>query len=75
MRRRHDGEGWRWPELGGGGVLERLGEGEGWNGSGILEVAFIGARVDTGGAAGERKGRHQWRPVRELMGIGVVKRH
>jgi hypothetical protein len=28
MRRRHDGEGWRWPELGGGGVLERLGEGE-----------------------------------------------
>jgi hypothetical protein len=52
----------------------RGGAGEGWNGSGILEVAFIGAGVDTGGAAGERKGRHQWRPVRELMGIGVGKR-
>jgi hypothetical protein len=41
--------------------------GRGWHGSGILEVAFIGLGEDTGGAAGERKGRHQWRPVRELM--------
>jgi hypothetical protein len=30
---------------------------------GILEVAFIGSREDTGGAIGERKGRHKWRPV------------
>jgi hypothetical protein len=31
-------------------------------------VAFIGAGEDTGGATGERKGRHQWWPVWELMG-------
>jgi hypothetical protein len=31
-------------------------------------VAFIGAGEDTGGAAGEIKGCHQWRPVWELMG-------
>jgi hypothetical protein len=31
-------------------------------------VAFIGPGEDTGGAAGERKGHHKWRPVRELMG-------
>jgi hypothetical protein len=41
----------------------RGGAGEGWHGLGILEVAFIGSGEDTGGAAGERKGRHQWRPV------------
>jgi hypothetical protein len=46
----------------------RRGAGEGWHGSGILGVAFIGAGEDTGGAAGERKGHHQWRPVWELMG-------
>jgi hypothetical protein len=39
------------------------GAGEGWHGSGILRVGFIGSREDTGGADGERKGRHQWRPV------------
>jgi hypothetical protein len=43
------------------GVLER--PGEGWHGSGILGVAFIGSGEDTGGAAGKRMGRHQWRPV------------
>jgi hypothetical protein len=30
---------------------------------GDLGVAFIGSGEDTGGVAGERKGRHQWRPV------------
>jgi hypothetical protein len=30
------------------------GAGEGWHGSGILRVAFIGSREDTGGADGER---------------------
>jgi hypothetical protein len=33
------------------------------HGLGILEVAFIGSGEDTGGAVGERKGRHQWQPV------------
>jgi hypothetical protein len=37
--------------------------GEGWHNSGILGVSFIGSREDTGGAAGERKGHHQWRAV------------
>jgi hypothetical protein len=41
----------------------RGGAGEGWHGSGILGVAFIGSGEDTGGAAGERKGCHQWRPI------------
>jgi hypothetical protein len=41
----------------------RGGAGEGWHGSGILGVAFIDSGEDTGGAVGERKGRHQWRPV------------
>jgi hypothetical protein len=36
---------------------------EGWHGLGILNVAFIGSGEDTGGAAGERKGCHQWWPV------------
>jgi hypothetical protein len=38
----------------------RGGAGEGWHGSRILGVAFIGSGEDTGGAAGERKGCHQW---------------
>jgi hypothetical protein len=46
----------------------RGGAGEGWHGSVILGVSFIGAGEDNGGATGERKGRHQWQPVRELMG-------
>jgi hypothetical protein len=46
----------------------RGGAGEGWHGSGIIGVAFIGAGEDTGGATGERKGHHQWQPVWELMG-------
>jgi hypothetical protein len=29
----------------------------------ILEVTFIGFGEDTGGAVGERKGRHHWRPI------------
>jgi hypothetical protein len=41
----------------------RGGAGEGWHVSGILGVALIGSGEDTGGAAGERKGRHQWWPV------------
>jgi hypothetical protein len=41
----------------------RGGAGEGWHGSGILMGAFIRSGVDSGGAAGERKGCHQWRPV------------
>jgi hypothetical protein len=31
-------------------------------------VAFIGSSEDTGGASEDRKGHHQWQPVRELMG-------
>jgi hypothetical protein len=41
----------------------RGGPGEGWHGSWIHGVAFIGSGKDTGGAVGERKWCHQWQQV------------
>jgi hypothetical protein len=51
-------EAWRWGRAREAG--RGRGAGEGWHGSRILAVAFIGSGEDTGGATGERKGRHQW---------------
>jgi hypothetical protein len=57
VRRRHDEEGWRRPEFGSGGALERLGEGEGWHRSGILGVLYIGRGDEVRGRGRKISGR------------------
>jgi hypothetical protein len=57
VRRRHDEEGWRRSELGSGGALERLGEGEGWRRSGILGVLYIGQGDEVRGRGRKISGR------------------
>jgi hypothetical protein len=63
VRRQHDEEGWWRPELGGGGMLERPGEGEeeweGWHGSGILRVHYI-CRGDEVRRRGRKSGSRRW---------------